>query len=219
MTDLTAYNGGQAFDCTQHNVATIAGSQMPVSDEKGHLVVITEESAKPGSNDASSLVIHLTVKGVEGVAKGTTKKVYLNFVNASPMAQQIGREQLTAIGLAVGIPQITDTAHLLNRPFRVVVAQETEEGKEQYTKVVGFLDQYGNTPSLQSSQAAGVQAAGVQAGGPPASQPVVAAPVAAQPQAAQAPVTVAATTVAQPAVTTAQPAPAPAQATGAAPWE
>lgn len=166
------------FDATTVEPSQGGGGGLPVSDDKGHLVVIIGDSTKPTrANDGWRLLLRLKV--VDGPSAGAEGDYGLNLGNPSAEATRIAHAELSAIMHCIGILRINQSfAELYNRPFRVVVKPQTNEPR--YTEVTKVLDANGNPPKAGGPQTAGGAPAAPQppAGGaqggwnqPPAGQP------------------------------------------------
>lgn len=176
------------FDPNQIAPTTGGGQNLPVSDDKGHVVVITGSEMVPTKDGTGTmLVLHLRV--TEGPHSGAEGIYRLNIGNREAVAVQIALSQLSAICWSVGqLQAFQDVSVLYNRPFRVIVKLQTGEGGNKgYTEIARVLDVGGNRPGTQRSapvaSAPNVPVAPVV---PVAAAPVptpapVAAPVAAPP--------------------------------------
>lgn len=140
------------FDPNQIAPTTGGGQNLPVSDDKGHVVVITGSEITPTKDGTGTmLVLHLRV--TEGPHSGAEGIYRLNIGNREAVAVQIALSQLSAICWSVGqLQAFQDTSVLYNRPFRVIVKLQTGEGGNKgYTEIARVLDVAGNRPGTQRS--------------------------------------------------------------------
>lgn len=187
----------QAFDVSSVAPATGGGNQLPVSDSKGHLVVITESEVVPVANKPNAAYIKFDVRIIEGEHAGADGIYRVNYFSDSEVAANIAKGQLSALGHVCHVQQLANTAQLHNVPFRVVVKlQKGAEGAEKgYTEISHVLN-----------------ADGSKAGSAPGSAPAAAAPAQAQwgqPAQPEAPPAASAPAWGQPAAATAAPSSPP----------
>ena len=183
-------------------VPTMSGGQsLPVSPKEGWLVTIVDSTMKP-TNKGTGTMLVLCLKIQEGPQTGLEGDWRLNLGNPNPVTVKIAQNELACICHAVGhLGAIQTTEPLHNKPFRVIVVAQMENGQphpEGYTDIKNVLRADGSKLTEPAGSATPA----------PAAAPAQATPAAATPpaQAAPAPVT-------QP-----QPAPAPVtQPTSAAP--
>jgi hypothetical protein len=84
-------------------------------------VAITGSEVKPsaGKSEETHLVQHLELTVLEGEYKGATTKVYYSLRNPNQRAVDIGKSQLKALFLAIGIYPKSGVIEVHNRPFKV----------------------------------------------------------------------------------------------------
>lgn len=131
------------FNAQNYTPATPGISQLPVSDDLGHPVMIIKSEIAT-TKDGASGVLNLTLQITEGPHASGSGMYRLNIYNKSEVASNIAMSQLSAICYVTGIFQITDTSQLHGIPFRALVRQQTDN--DQYTEVYGVLDIAGNLP-------------------------------------------------------------------------
>lgn len=197
------------FDATTVEPNEGPGGGFPVSDDKGHLVIITAEASKPVKDKPGASYLEFELTGQAAPVMGQKAPVRLNLGSDSERARQIAWGEMSAIMHCVGVLQISDTQQLWNKPFRVIVEQQRDkDGKPtQFTQITAFRDQHGNKPKEAGKGTTTAIAAPAQ----PAA--------AAQPATGFAPGSVAAASAAaaaQPSVAPADAAPAPAWGAGPA---
>lgn len=131
------FGGGQGF--------------LPVSDEKGWLVVLTGDNGwKPAPK--GGFYLELVGKGQDGPVAGHDFALRLNLQHTNVTAQQIAASQLSALGHVLGFPgNIPNTAAMFNKPFRLV---SVKQNNNEYTQLAnnGIRDINGNVPGGKGPQ-------------------------------------------------------------------
>jgi hypothetical protein len=143
------------FDPSTVAPSTGEGGNLPISDPKGHLVVITDSDIKPVSNKNGCWLLALHLRITEGPNAGAEGIYRLNMGSDSADAVRIAMSQLSAICHCVNhLAPINDVAVLYNRPFRVVVGlqKDKESADKGYTEVKKILDAAGNKPGQNGNQ-------------------------------------------------------------------
>lgn len=201
----------QAFDVNNVAPATGGGNQLPVSNSKGHLVVITESEVVPVANKPNAAYIKFDVRIIEGEFAGAEGIYRVNYFSDSEVAANIAKGQLSALGHVCHVQQLANTAQLHNVPFRVVVKlqKDAEAAAKGYTEIAYCLNADGSKAG--SAPGSAPQTAPAAPPTPPAA-PAQAAPAAWVPPAAPV--------EAAPAAAPASPAwgaPAPAAAAASVP--
>ncbi len=142
-----------AFDPQEVAPSTGGSGQLPISDNKGHLVSIID-SRMQGTTAGGEMLI-LTLEVASGEHAGATGDYRLNVAHpTSADTVRIAYSQLSAICHCVGwLQPLSDVSVLYGKPFRAVVrAQKGEEAREKgYTEVAYVLDQDGNKPGQQKA--------------------------------------------------------------------
>jgi hypothetical protein len=182
-----AFQFPQAFDPTSVAPATGGGNQLPVSDLKGHLVVITESEVVPVANKPNAAFIKFDLAVIEGEHKGAEGTYRVNYFSDSEVAANIAKGQLSALAHVCGIAPapLANTAQLHNRPFRVVVGlqKDPDSAAKGYTEIKFVLNQDGSKAGTQGASAPPAAAAPPTPPAPPAAAawtpPAEAAPAAA----------------------------------------
>lgn len=208
----------EAFDPNTVPPQSPMGQSLPISDENGHLVRITNSDWVPVQSNANHGRLVFTLEILDGEHQGMKAQYGLNLQNSNPQTVEIARKELSAICHVVGVfNPVTDTAVLHGRPFRVMV--RAQKKNPEYTEVYGVKDQHGRTPTeVKNAGPAPASAGPPAAPAPPAAAPAAApAAPAGPPPPPAAPVT-AAPAAAPPAAPAAPAAPAPGGAPKA-PWE
>lgn len=137
--------------------STGAAGQLPVSDDKGHLVIITESDMK-NTLDNTGTYLNLILRIVEGPHAGQEASHKLNIGNKSAEAVRIAYAELSAICHVTGSMQdFEDSSYLHNKPFRVIVkaAAKAEDAAKGYTNVSAIRDVNGNKPTLGGGNGSG----------------------------------------------------------------
>ncbi len=89
----------------------------------------------------------------EGPAKGRKVFAWINYENANPKAQQIGREELASLCKAVGVVELSDTAQLHNLPLNVTVGIDRNDPTKNVIKA--YRKRMGNGESGTGNGSAG----------------------------------------------------------------
>lgn len=159
------------FDATTVDPNFGGGSFFPVSDQKGHLVIITADNGFKPAKSGQGNFLSLTIKAQEGSIAGQETELRLNLQHSSQGAVAAAQAQLSAICHVVGVPRPNTTADLFNRPFRVVSELQDSNKPDGYTQLAnnGIRDVHGNKPGGQAQQGgASAQPPQMPAGQPPA---------------------------------------------------
>lgn len=171
------------FDPNTVAPSTGEGGNLPVSDAKGHLVVITDSSMEAVKDKQGCWYLQFNLSVTEGQHAGAEGPMRLNLGSDSAVAVKIAMQQLSAICHCVNYLQpINDVSVLYNRPFRVVVGlqKDKESADKGYTEIKKILDAAGNKPG-HSGPTNGPSASPAPAPSAPSGFPP-AAPVAPAPQ-------------------------------------
>lgn len=150
---------------------------LPVSDERGWLVILNEDRGlKPASSGKGQ---YLELAGVcqEGPHAGKPFSMRFNIYHESPGTVTAAYAQLSAIGHCVGVLRIGTAADLFNKPFRVVSELQDPSKPDGYTQLArknGIRDANGNPPNAGNG--------GQAQGGAPQTQPQMNNPTQPQPQ-------------------------------------
>ena len=164
--------------------------QLPVSDTKGHPVIITASEFKASRSNSNNGYVEFTLEVVDGPHKGATGPWRLNLFHENAKTVDIANSRLSALCHITGQMQISDTTQLHNIPFRAVVQSKpfkNDKGEEvQGTEVVGVLDINGERAGKKPANAQPQVAPQFGGNATPAfAQPQQAAPTFAQSQAPQ----------------------------------
>jgi len=169
----------QAFDVNSVAPAT-GGNQLPVSDSKGHLVVITESEVVPVANKPNAAYIKFDVRIIEGEHSGAEGIYRVNYFSDSEVAANIAKGQLSALGHVCHVQQLANTAQLHNIPLRMVVGlqKDAEAAAKGYTEIKYVLNADGSKAgSAPGSAPAAAPAAPPQPPAPSVTAATPAAPV------------------------------------------
>lgn len=145
------------------------GSFLPISDDKGWLVILTGDNGfKPNSKNTGHY-LELVGVGQDAQVSGQEFSLRFNLQHSEPKAVAAAVAELSALGHVLGLPgRINNTADLFNKPFRVV--SEQQKGSE-YTQLArnGIRDVNGNKPggAAKGPQTAGAAAPGAGPAIPP----------------------------------------------------
>jgi len=165
------------FDFTQIDPNFGGGGFLPVSDERGWLVVLTADNGFKAAQSGQGMYLELVGKGQDQAVANQEFALRLNLQHTNPQAIQAAYSQLAALGLVCGLQgRVNDTSELFNKPFRVVSVKQKDS---EYTQLAnnGIRDVNGNKPGKfgqgpQQSQPAPQQFGGSGQGGgfPPQGQ-------------------------------------------------
>ena len=116
--------------------------------------VIHETAMKPTkANDGT--ILSITFRVAQGPNTGRKLTETFNVQNKNPTAVQIAMNELAAIGIACGVPQIADTAQWHGRPLIIdVTVEERADGKGQANRIAGYFDVNGQAPTKGAQQGA-----------------------------------------------------------------
>lgn len=151
------------FDASTVNPEWGASGFFPVSDDKGHLVVITSVGEMAPASTGAGSFLPLNLKIIEGTLSGSEGVLRLNLQHEKQGAVAAAFAQLSALVHVCGkYPRINHPSELANIPFRVVSVLQDASKPDGYTQLAnnGIRDAQGNKPGKPGS---GPQSAGNQA--------------------------------------------------------
>jgi len=139
------------------NARTVDPSQsnsgLPISDEKGHAVVIKSDDWKP-TKAGDGYGLEFEVEIIDGAYRGNSGVFRLGLRYKSQQAADIAHGKLSALCHVIGQYDLDDsrggTSQLHGKPFRIVV--QAQKNNAEYTEVTKFLDINGNEPGKAGSQ-------------------------------------------------------------------
>lgn len=129
---------------------------------------VVSDSEMRATKSGTGMGINLTFEVLsDGPAKGRKVFAWINYENANPKAQQIGREELASLCKAVGVTSLSDTVQLHNLPLLITVGIDrndpTKNVIKKYASRTGMRDEgrgkreelgSGSNPSQTPSAAA-----------------------------------------------------------------
>lgn len=123
----------------------------------GEYIAIIENSDYTPNKKGSGQYLKLTYQIIDGPMKGRKLFEILNIENNSNQAQQIARNSLNSIALAVGIKiVIRDSSELHNKPLKIDVrikGEDTDQyGKQNYIKYHLSLNEGASTPTTSNEK-------------------------------------------------------------------
>lgn len=123
---------GRQYEVDPNEKEKTRPDPVPAGD---YLVVIDDSDIKPGKNDASSEVLHLRMKIIDGRYKNRTLREFLCITKPSKKdVEAQAQNKLNAICVAVGLTgRLQDTNELHMIPFFVKVGV-TGSDEDQYGK-------------------------------------------------------------------------------------
>lgn len=108
-------------------------SREPIPAGVYEAVIVGSESKPMKSGNGMGFDFEFEI--ISGERKGSKLFSWITFEHrTSPKAQQIGREQLSAMCHAVGIAQLNDTAQLHNLPMLITVAIDRNDATRNVVK-------------------------------------------------------------------------------------
>jgi Protein of unknown function (DUF669) len=102
---------------------------------KGNYAVIVLDSVIKATNKNDGQYIELTMQVIEGPYAGRRHWERLNVSNPSKQAEEIAKARLQSICQAVGVPSMTDTGQLHDKPFSVTL--DIDRKDETRNRMVG----------------------------------------------------------------------------------
>lgn len=173
------------FDASTVDPNFGAAGFFPVSDDKGHLVMITADNGFKNMSTGKGQFLELELTAQEGALAGMKAPLRLNLMHESGGAVAAASSQLSAIGHVVGVLRIGTTADIMGKPFRVVSELQDRNKPDGYTQLAanGIRDTNGNkpgksgqgpqtaSPAPQMTQPAAPQGGGWQGGQDQQTQP------------------------------------------------
>ena len=164
------------FDFTQVDPNFSGGSFLPVSDDKGWLVVLNGDNGFKQASSGQGYYLELVGKGQDAAVANMDFTLRLNLQHAKPQAVAAAYAQLAALGIVCGLPgRVADTSELFNKPFRLVsVKQKDSEYTNLADNGIRFAD--GSKPARGGQGAQTAQPAPQIPQAPPAAPAMQAAP-------------------------------------------
>ena len=146
------------------------GGPLPPGEYEMHVI---EESLEQNSKGTGE-ILKLTYEVLGPSQAGRRMWVILNVVNANPVAQKIGQEELSALCHATGQMEVEDTEELLWKPFRAVtkIQVDKNDGRER-AAVKKYL--YGDALDAPAAKAPPQRPAPTARAAAPAARPAAAA--------------------------------------------
>lgn len=142
------------------NVAEVAPAQGFDALPAGEYKVNVEESELKVTKAGTGQYLNLSLRVIEGPFQNRIIFDRMNIDNPNPVAQQIGREALSALCHACGKPGAMDSAELHNIPViaKVVVKKDDQYGDKNevksYKSAGATAPAMGNAPHAQASTTA-----------------------------------------------------------------
>lgn len=94
----------------------------------GTYEAVVSDSEMRATKSGTGMGINLTFEILsDGPAKGRKVFAWINYENANPKAQQIGREELASLCKAVGVTNLSDTCQLHNLPLVITVGLDRND--------------------------------------------------------------------------------------------
>lgn len=150
---MNGFTSLQGFNAGQVDPNFGGAGFLPVSDERGWLVVLTQDNGFKPSKSGEGQYLELVIKGQEGQVAGVEGVLRLNLQHSKPNAVAAAQAQLSALCHVTGVLTPNTTADLFNKPFRVVSVLQDASKPEGYTQLAdnGIRDVNGNKPGKAAS--------------------------------------------------------------------
>jgi len=171
MEQQQAYDPLMGFNPMEREPSSNSGGgkRLPVSDSKGHLVVITGHETKALKTAANGSRMVFSLKIVEGPMQGKEAEHSENLGHVDETPRRIAEERVTAILRVCGLRTQVQNPHVdfYNKPFRMVVDYQDGHAPgmpdaKGYTEVTKILDFAGREPADPQAGIGGQQQQGQQ---------------------------------------------------------
>lgn len=132
----------------------------------GQTVIAIASELKGVKGNSNSGMLVYTLEVIDGPNKGRTGDHNFNIYNENSDARRIAEESLAKMAWCCGVPAVTDSGLLHNKPFKIdVTPQPVKPGQEDkgYVEVSAYYDMGGNKP--KNGTMAVTSAGGGQGGG------------------------------------------------------
>lgn len=164
--------------------------------KSGHIDFrVSDAYMQASRNNAANMMAVINLEVLNGELAGQGTQMRLNIINSSKEAAKIASQELAALCTSVGMPQISDLAHLVGRcgGVTVIATEKTDKDDENktywdnkfrdWTYANGDSIVRGNFGGATAAPAAGGYAQPAAPAAPQAPQPIAPQPQYAQPQA------------------------------------
>ena len=132
-----------------YDLANVKQNEFEVIPAGDYPAIITECVEKP-TKDGGGKCLHLKVQIVSGKYQNKTILNFVNTVNKSATAQQIGRSQLKSICVALNNPNPKDSDELLNKKLTISVKVGEHNGHPQ-SQISGYKAFLVTTPPAEKN--------------------------------------------------------------------
>lgn len=123
-------------------------------------VQIVETAIKP-TKTGGGTKLEITFRIATGPMMGRKILENYNIQNQNATAVQIAMNELAAIGIACGVPQIADTQQWHGRPLIIdIIEEERADGKGKANRIAGYFDVNGVAPTKNPASGQGGGGAG-----------------------------------------------------------
>jgi hypothetical protein len=112
----------------------------------GEYLAVIEDSDYVETKSGTGRMLKLKLQIIDGPMKGRKLFDQLNLENVNKQAEQIARQTLNSIGVAVNVLQIKDSAQLHNIPMRVDVRIKESEEYGKQNSIKKYLPASGAAP-------------------------------------------------------------------------
>ena len=144
------------------NAAEVQPTSFDALPPGSYEAVVSNSESRP-MKSGNGMGFNFEFEIISGNFKGRKVFVWITFEHrTSPQAQQIGREQLSALCRAVGVTQLNDTVQLHNLPLMITLGIDKNDPTRNVVKAYkakgGASD--AATPTTSVQQQAGAAAGG-----------------------------------------------------------
>ena len=122
---------------SNYGLEQVKANDFEVIPSGDYPAIITEMEEKP-TKDGTGMRLNLKVQIIDGKYQNRTLYDGLNTVNKSAVAQQIGRQQLKSICVALNNPSPKDSSELLNKALMVTVKIGKDMDGNPRSEVKGY---------------------------------------------------------------------------------
>ena len=119
------------------DLANVKANEFEVIPAGDYPAIITEMEEVP-TKDNTGKRLNLKLQIIDGKFQNRTIFDGLNTTNNSPVAQQIGRQQLKSICVALNNPNPKDSSELLNKALMITIKVGKDQNGNPRSEVKGY---------------------------------------------------------------------------------
>jgi len=120
-----------------YGLESVKANEFEVIPAGDYPAIITECEEKD-TKDGKGKRLNLKIQILDGKYQNRVLFDGLNTVNASAIAQQIGRSQLKSVCIAINNPNPKDSSELLNKPLMIVVKVGKDQDGNPRNEIKGY---------------------------------------------------------------------------------